>query len=94
MQVLVADINRKVINAIRTYDCTFLSEIGDPLAFEIDAVVSPANTAGIMNGGDDAHLRNYFGVTLEYRVRESLKALPLAVGKAEPFKLRIVKLNG
>ena len=29
------------------------------LAFEIDAEVSLANTAGIMNGGYDADLRNY-----------------------------------
>lgn len=93
MQVLVADINQKLINAIRDYDCTFLTEIGDPLAFEIDAVVSPANTAGIMNGGYDAHLRNYFGVALEYRVRESLKASPLSVGQARAIQTAHSKIK-
>jgi O-acetyl-ADP-ribose deacetylase (regulator of RNase III) len=73
IEVLVADRNKRIIDAIKTYDCTFDAEIGDPLAFDIDAVVSPANTAGIMNGGYDAILRNYFGISLEYRVRESLK---------------------
>lgn len=86
MHVLVADINQKVINTIKTYDCTFESEIGDPLAFDIDAVVSPANTAGIMNGGYDAHLRNYFGVTLEYRVRDSISRVPLSVGEARAIQ--------
>ena len=56
MRVLVADHNPKNIQVIVDYDCTFDHEVGNPLAFEIDAVVSPANTAGIMNGG--------FGVTI------------------------------
>tara|TARA_B100001059_G_C17828379_1_gene582952 strand:- start:1854 stop:1997 length:144 start_codon:yes stop_codon:yes gene_type:complete len=46
MKVLVADNNPKIIKTIINYDCTFDHEIGNPLAFKIDAVVSPANTAG------------------------------------------------
>ena len=45
MRVLVADHNPKNIQVIVDYDCTFDHEVGNPLAFEIDAVVSPANTA-------------------------------------------------
>ena len=86
MRVLVADHNPKNIQVIVDYDCTFDHEVGNPLAFEIDAVVSPANTAGIMNGGFDAVLRNFFGTTLEYRVRMSLKELPLSVGEARAIQ--------
>lgn len=86
MKVLVADNNPKIIQAIIDYDCTFDHEIGNPLAFEIDAVVSPANTAGIMNGGFDAVLRDFFGTTLEYRVRMSIKENPLSVGQAKAIQ--------
>lgn len=82
MEVLVADHNTSVFNAVKHYDPTFDYEIGNPLAFDIDAVVSPANTAGIMNGGFDAILRNYFGTTLEYRVRMRIKDNPVSVGEA------------
>ena len=64
MQVLFADHNNQIIELIKRYDPTFLFELGNPLAFEIDGVVSPANTTGIMNGGFDAALRKYFGTTL------------------------------
>ena len=84
--VLVADRNKRIIDAIKYYDCTFDAEVGDPLAFDVDAVVSPANTAGIMNGGYDAILRNYFGVSLEYRVRESIRAKPISVGEARAIQ--------
>ena len=82
MKVLIADRNKSVFQAIKRYDPTFEYEIGNPLAFDIDAVVSPANTAGIMNGGFDATLRNYFGTSLEYRVRMRIKENPISVGEA------------
>ena len=86
IKVLVADSNKRIIEVIQRYNCTFEAEVGNPLAFEIDAVVSPANTAGVMNGGYDAVLRNYFGVTLEYRVRQSIHAKSLAVGEARAIE--------
>ena len=86
MKVIIADHNKFVHQALKDYNPTFDWHDGTPLAFNIDAVVSPANTAGIMNGGYDARLRNYFGVTLEYRVRESIKAMPLAVGEARAIQ--------
>ena len=82
MRVIIADHNKSVLQAIEDYDPTFDWYEGNPLAFEIDAVVSPANTAGIMNGGYDAALRRHFGNTLEYRVRMSIKERPIAVGEA------------
>ena len=93
IKVLVADRNKRVIEVIQQYDCTFEAEVGDPLAFDIDAVVSPANTAGVMNGGYDAMLRNFFGVTLEYRVRQSLNAKPLAVGESRAIQTTHQKIK-
>ena len=39
-----------------------------------------------MNGGFDAVLRNFFGTTLEYHVRMSLKETPLSVGEARAIQ--------
>ena len=86
MKVIIADQNRQVIEALKDYDPTFEWHDGTPLAFDIDAVVSPANTAGIMNGGYDAALRRHFGNTLEYRVRKSIEAKPIPVGEARAIQ--------
>ena len=86
MNVIIADHNKYVIQALKDYKPTFEWHEGNPLAFDIDAVVSPANTAGIMNGGFDAALRRHFGNTLEYRVRMSLKEKPIPVGEARAIQ--------
>ena len=86
MKVVVADQNKLALQALKDYVPTFEWHEGDPLAYEIDAVVSPANTAGIMNGGYDATLRRHFGNTLEYRVRMSIKEKPIAVGEARAIQ--------
>lgn len=86
MKVIIADQNKSVLQALKDYGPTFEWHEGDPLAFEIDAVVSPANTAGIMNGGYDAALRRRFGNTLEHRVRMSIQEKPIAVGEARAIQ--------
>jgi len=86
MRVIIADHNKMVNEALKDYNPTFEWHEGTPLAFDIDAVVSPANTAGIMNGGYDAALRRHFGNTLEYRVRMSIKEKPIAVGEARAIQ--------
>ena len=86
MKVIIADHNKFVQQALKDYDPTFEWHEGTPLAFDIDAVVSPANTAGIMNGGYDAALRRHFGNTLEYRVRMSIKEKPIPVGEARAIQ--------
>ena len=72
MKVLLADNQQKVITAFK--ECNSSSEVhlGNPLSFEIDAIVSPANSLGIMNGGFDAVLRRFFGLVIEYSVRQHL----------------------
>jgi O-acetyl-ADP-ribose deacetylase (regulator of RNase III) len=58
---------------------------GDLLSCDIDAVVSPANSQGIMDGGFDRDLIERFGQRLEDRVRELISFRPgeeLEVGQA------------
>ena len=94
MRVIIADHNRMVNEALKDYDPTFEWHDGTPLAYDIDAVVSPANTSGIMNGGYDAALRRYFGTTLEYRVRMSIKEKPIPVGEARAIQTVMIKCVG
>jgi O-acetyl-ADP-ribose deacetylase (regulator of RNase III) len=86
LKVIIADYDKCVLQALQDYNPTFGWHEGNPLAFDIDAVVSPANTAGIMNGGYDAALRRHFGNTLEYRVRMSIKEKPILVGEARAIQ--------
>jgi O-acetyl-ADP-ribose deacetylase (regulator of RNase III) len=86
MKILVADHNKTTIASINECNPSFEVELGNPLAFDIDAVVSPANTKGIMNGGYDAVLRRYFGVGIEYKVRQYFDKFKLDVGEAIAVK--------
>ena len=86
MNVLIADHNKVTIAAINECNPSFDVELGNPLAFDIDAVVSPANTKGIMNGGYDAALRRYFGGGIEYLVRQYLEKFQIDVGQAIAVK--------
>lgn len=48
--------------------------IGDRFEWisEFDCLVSPANSFGMMDGGMDAAIIKFFGVSLEYRVKERI----------------------
>lgn len=37
---------------------------------KVDAIVTPGNSYGVMTGGFDLGVRNYFGIDLEYRVQK------------------------
>ena len=86
MKIIIADHNKSTISSINECNPSFEVEEGNPLAFDIDAVVSPANTMGIMNGGYDAVLRRYFGVGIEYTVRMYFDKFQLDVGEAIAVK--------
>jgi O-acetyl-ADP-ribose deacetylase (regulator of RNase III) len=54
-------------------------------SFDFDAIVSPANSFGFMNGGIDLVYRDQFGVQIEDRVRRAISSLyrgELLVGQA------------
>ena len=40
---------------------------------EYDCLVSPANSYGLMDGGIDLVIRNYFGMSLQYRVQKMIQ---------------------
>jgi len=93
MKVLIADNNRAVVTAVEQYDPTFDIAFGNPLAFDIDAVVSPANTKGIMNGGFDAALRRFFGTIIEVKARRFLDQHLLDVGQAAAIRTTHKKIK-
>ena len=86
MKVIIADHNKSTISSINECNPSFEVEEGNPLAFDVDAIVSPANTKGIMNGGYDAVLRRFFGVTIEYIVQQYLEKFKIDVGQAIAVK--------
>ena len=72
MEVLVADNDKRVFQAFKDYEPDFQLEFGNPMAYEVDAVVSPANTLGIMNGGFDASIRRVLGTWAEVNARKAI----------------------
>ena len=49
---------------------------GDLLATAHNAIVSPANIAGFMDGGIDAAFRRFFGPSIETKVRNAIATRP------------------
>ena len=46
MKVLVADNDERVYQAFKDYDPDFEVEFGNPMAYDIDAVISPCKHLG------------------------------------------------
>ena len=72
MEVIVADNNKIVFQAFKDYSPEFEVQFGNPMAYGVDAVVSPANTLGIMNGGFDASIRRVLGTWAEINARKAI----------------------
>jgi O-acetyl-ADP-ribose deacetylase (regulator of RNase III) len=47
--------------------------VGDILEWQADAIVSPANSFGYMDGGIDLLYRRYFGMQIETRLQQHLQ---------------------
>jgi O-acetyl-ADP-ribose deacetylase (regulator of RNase III) len=61
---------------------------GDICQLQVDAIVSPANSFGFMDGGLDIALSNRFGWNLQERLQKAIAARPLGellVGEALVF---------
>lgn len=88
MQLVLRDVNPHVVLAWTQVfggraDVSF--GVGDLLRTNVDTVVSPANSAGIMDGGIDLHYRSTFGLAVEARLRELIEerhAGDLPIGEA------------
>ena len=59
MEVLVADYDKEVFQAFKDQEPDFQLEFGNPMAYDIDAIVSPANTWGLLDGGFDASIKEF-----------------------------------
>ena len=89
MNLVLTAINDSLIAAWRRYcgDFDFVKiHQGSILEVECDAVVSPANSFGFMDGGIDAIYTNHFGPDVETRVRQKIYSHhhgELLVGQAD-----------
>jgi O-acetyl-ADP-ribose deacetylase (regulator of RNase III) len=76
MQLVLWDTNPEVVFAW-TQTFSGYAELsvggGSILEANVDALVSPANSFGYMNGGVDLAYRNFFGLSIEWRVREMIE---------------------
>jgi O-acetyl-ADP-ribose deacetylase (regulator of RNase III) len=89
MKVILADLQAQVIdawqNAFEGYDNIELSH-GSIFDVVCDAIVSPANSFGFMDGGIDMAISRHFGWHVQERVQEGIKARyhgELLVGSAD-----------
>lgn len=71
MIITICDLNPDVINAWRFADTPNLVH-GSILDLECDAVVSPANSFGFMDGGIDYAYSKHFGWQVQERVQEQI----------------------
>ncbi len=88
MKIILAGLDPALINAWQECfngvpDVSIAN--GDITLLECDAIVSPANSFGFMDGGLDYALSERFGWDLEKKLQQKIKALPegeLLVGQA------------
>lgn len=75
MKIILSSIDPALADAFRL-QCSHIENVsiheGSILDLECDAIVSPANSFGFMDGGIDALYVNHFGSVLQDRVRMSI----------------------
>ncbi len=94
MQITFIDINEDLVEAWKISfagreDVRVLT--GDLTRVECDAIVSPANSFGFMDGGVDYAISERLGWALEKRLQQKIRELPegeLLVGKAMILETR------
>ena len=88
MKIILSELAAKLLDAWTEFfgqeENVVITE-GDITKIKCDAVVSPANSFGFMDGGLDYALSERFGWNLEKKLQQQIKALPegeLLVGQA------------
>src|SRR4051794_17748082 len=88
MEIILIDINKEIVRAWKYFfagmEGVTVME-GDLTTNPCDAIVSPANSFGFMDGGVDYAISVRLGWDLEKRLQEKIRQLPegeLLVGKA------------
>ena len=80
MYIYLLDINKEMTNAWQKYfgNTNNVEIINDDFARfmnthpNIEAVVSPANAYGLMDGGYDKAITDYFGKEIQYKIQEKI----------------------
>lgn len=75
--IIFRDINAAVIAAIKALDPNADAEVGSIFAPNIQAVVSPGNSFGYMDGGIDALYMKRFGHQLQGKLQARVRDQPL-----------------
>lgn len=89
MKFILADTNKKVIDAWNEVDSGFefvTTHHGSIFDVDCDAIVSPANSFGFMDGGLDRLITNYFGPQIQKKLQEKIQMYhnnELLVGQSE-----------
>lgn len=82
MKITVVDLNEKLIEEFEKQLNTLFANLKGSVDVKLgsfdsissyDAIVSPGNSFGFMNGGVDNALREFFGTQLEQRVMDKIK---------------------
>ena len=89
MKITLCSIDESLADAWRDHcgeiDCVDVY-VGNILDLRVDAVISPSNSFGFMDGGIDMIYSNYFGVGVQERLQSKIKEVhngELIVGNAE-----------
>ncbi len=80
MKILLTDLNESLLDCWRQ-DFHGLDQVeivsADICTLDVDAIVSPANSFGFMDGGLDLAISYRFGWDLEKRAQEAIRARPM-----------------
>ena len=74
--IRIIDINKTLISHLKDefkHSTVNIIE-GDIFDYNADAIVSPANSFGYMDGGLDGKLKTFFGLPIETKVRQKINA--------------------
>lgn len=87
MHITLIDLNQTLVDAWKlAFEGSDVAVVeGDLTALEVDAIVSPANSFGFMDGGVDYAISVRLGWELQERLQALIKTLPegeLLIGKA------------
>jgi len=77
LKIFLIDINNLLVEEWRKEFSNFADVVvvsGSIFDSKVDALVSPANSFGIMDGGLDGKIRDKFGFQVEYNVRKIIQA--------------------
>ena len=89
MKIYLADLNQPLVEAWQAVfesHSDIIIHHGSIFDLETDAIVSPANSFGYMDGGIDLHLSNFLGWHVQEQLQEKIKSVhhgELLVGIAE-----------